>query len=273
MARCFHSLTISSLNILARFDGFMVIWSLLLCQPSSHKTIQPFTMLSIVSTPIGNLKDITLRALEVLKECDAIVCEDTRVTGNLIKQLDLPKKELISCHSYSDPKKIEMITKRLEKGEHLALVSDAGTPCISDPGYKLLQKLTFDFRPHDSRPHEIQVVPGPSAFLAALSLSGLPINQFTYLGFLPLKKGRKTLLASFKDEERTLVFYESVHRIEKTLNELAEALHDQPDRPIVIARELTKMHEEVIRTTVKELPEVAGSITKKGEFVVVVGSS
>ena len=229
-------------------------------------------MLSIVSTPIGNLGDITLRAIETLKKCDAIVCEDTRVTGQLLKALEIEKKELISCHGYSDDKKIDQIIQRLEDGQHLVLVSDAGTPGISDPGYKLvnrasaLQPTTYNLQP-------IEVIPGPSAFLAALSSSGLPINQFLYIGFPPLKKGRQTLFQSFKDEPRTIVLYESVHRIEKTLNEIADALSDQPEREVVVARELTKMHEEVVRTTVGSLEEVARNITKKGEFCLILGSN
>lgn len=222
-------------------------------------------MLSIVATPIGNLGDITLRAMETFKQCDAIVCEDTRVTGNLLHQLNLPKKELISLHGYSDPGKLEHVMNKLKNGEHLVVVSDAGTPGISDPGYQLV-----------SRCHEenikIEVVPGPSAFLAALSASGLPINHFLYLGFLPLKKGRKKLIATFEGIEHTIVLYESVHRIEKTLHELAEALGNQPQRPIVIARELTKLHEEIIHTTVAGIPDVLGSLTKKGEFVIVIGA-
>ena len=240
-------------------------------------------MLSVVSTPIGNLSDITVRALETLKKVDAIVCEDTRVTGNLLKQLDIPKKELISMHGYSDPKKIQFILDRLKRGEHLALVSDAGTPGISDPGYALVsavhawnekKKLEFvgEGYPSPTNFISIEVIPGASAFLAALSGSGLPIHQFLYLGFLPLKKGRKTLLESFKEEERTIVFYESVHRIEKTLMELAEALESQPERPIVIARELTKIHESVIEGSA---PVVADYFAQhpdqvRGEFVVVV---
>ena len=220
-------------------------------------------MLSIVATPIGNLGDITLRAIDTLKACDAIICEDTRITGNLIKQLKLAKKELISMHGYTTPDKIKMLLGRL-KNEHLALVSDAGTPGISDPGYALVsQAREMDL--------EIEVIPGPSAFLAALSSSGLPINHFKYLGFLPLKKGRKTMLESFKDADETIVFYESVHRIEKTLNELADVLSNQPDRKVVIARELTKMHEEVISTDIKELKKLAEGVIKKGEFVVIIG--
>jgi 16S rRNA (cytidine1402-2'-O)-methyltransferase len=217
-------------------------------------------VLSIVSTPIGNLGDITLRAIETLKNCDAIVCEDTRVTGSLLKALDIEKKELISCHGYTDDKKIDRIIERLEKGEHLVLVSDAGTPGISDPGYKLVSRVS-----------ELESIPGPSAFLTALSVSGLPINQFVYIGFPPLKKGRQTLFQSFNDEDRTIVLYESVHRIEKTLCEIADAINDQPNRAVVIGRELTKMHEEVVHATVATLKDIASSITKKGEFVVVIG--
>jgi 16S rRNA (cytidine1402-2'-O)-methyltransferase len=222
-------------------------------------------MLSIVATPIGNLGDITLRAIETLKKCDLIVCEDTRVTGNLLKQLEIPKRELMSFHSYSDKRKLDEVIAKLQSGSHVVLVSDAGTPGISDPGYALASAVR-------DAGIKIEVVPGPSAFLAALSGSGLPINAFVYLGFLPLKKGRKTMLDSFKEEERTIVLYESVHRIEKTLNELAEALKDQPGRPVVIARELTKMHEEILSTTIGNLSDVAKSITKKGEFVLVIGA-
>ena len=221
-------------------------------------------MLSIVSTPIGNLGDITARAKEVLARCDAIICEDTRVTGQLLHLLGLPKKELLSLHGFNEHQKLLSLVSRLKSDEHLALVSDAGTPGVSDPGYLLVSKA-----------HElgmrVEVVPGPSAFLAALSVSGLPVNQFVYLGFLPLKKGRKTLLESFRVEERTVVFYESVHRIERTLLELAEVLSDQEDRPLVICRELTKMHEEMIRTTIGKLGTALSSLTVKGEFVVVLG--
>ncbi|MDD5026668.1 MAG: 16S rRNA (cytidine(1402)-2'-O)-methyltransferase [Candidatus Peribacteraceae bacterium] len=222
-------------------------------------------MLSIVSTPIGNLGDITLRAIETLKKCDAIVCEDTRVTGNLLKQLNIEKKPLTSITSYSSGHRLADAITRLKRGEHFALTSDAGTPGISDPGYALVSRARAEGI-------EIEVVPGPAAFLAGLSASGLPIHRFVYLGFLPLKKGRQTLIQSFKDEECTIVFYESVHRIEKTLQELAEALQSQPDRPVVIARELTKMHEEVISTTVAGLSVTAESIMKKGEFVIVIGA-
>jgi len=221
-------------------------------------------MLSIVSTPIGNLGDITLRAIETLKKCDAVVCEDTRRTGQLFVSLELPKKPFLSLHGYSHDRSLETILERLKKGEHLVLVSDAGTPGISDPGYVLVSaaaKLNI----------KIEVIPGAAAFLAALSASGLPINTFRYLGFLPMKKGRKTLLSTFVEAEETIVFYESVHRIQKTFGELSEVLKDQPNRPVVIARELTKMHEEVIRTTIGELSELSKMITTKGEFVMILG--
>ncbi|UPA22307.1 16S rRNA (cytidine(1402)-2'-O)-methyltransferase [Candidatus Peribacteria bacterium] len=221
-------------------------------------------MLSIVATPIGNLGDITLRAIQTFKDVSAIVCEDTRVTGNLLHQLELPKKELISLHGYTDPRKLDSVITRLVQGEHIALVSDAGTPGISDPGYLLVSRCREEGI-------KMEVIPGASAFLAALSASGLPINHFLYLGFLPLKKGRKTMIAGFADTKETIVFYESVHRIEKTLMELHEALKDQPQRAVVIGRELTKMHEEMTHATVEALPDVAKKIMKKGEFVVVIG--
>jgi 16S rRNA (cytidine1402-2'-O)-methyltransferase len=221
-------------------------------------------MLSIVSTPIGNLGDITLRAIETLKTCEAIVCEDTRRTGQLLVSLEIPKKPLLSLHGYSDERAIAQILEKLKKGEHLALVSDAGTPGISDPGFALVSEAA-------KMNVKIEVVPGPAAFLAALSASGLPIHHFRYLGFLPMKKGRKTLLASFVEAEETIVFYESVHRIKKTIAELAEVFKEQPQRPIVIARELTKMHEEILHTTMGELKSISNGLTEKGEFVLVIG--
>lgn len=220
-------------------------------------------MLSVVALPIGNLGDITLRAIEVLTSCDAIVCEDTRETGMLLKHLEIPKKELISMHSYSDPKKLDLVLQRLSKNEHIALVSDRGTPGISDPGFRLITETRKEG-------FEIESIPGCSAFLAALSICGLPINTFTYLGFLPQKKGRQSLLESFVDEHRTIVFYESVHRIEKTLLQLSKILSQQPERRVVIARELTKMHEEILSTDVARLKDEANKIMKKGEFVVVI---
>jgi 16S rRNA (cytidine1402-2'-O)-methyltransferase len=221
-------------------------------------------MLSIVATPIGNTKDITLRAIEALKECDGILCEDTRVTGKLLQLLELPKKPLTSYHSHNQTKRIPEVLERLKKGEHLVLVSDAGTPGISDPGNLVVSAV-------QDAGLELEVLPGASAMLAALSVAGLPIHRFTYLGFLPMKKGRKKMLASIKDSPYPTCFFESVHRIEKCLSELGTLLADEPERIVVVARELTKLHEDVIRTTADKLPELATSIKKKGEFVVVVG--
>jgi 16S rRNA (cytidine1402-2'-O)-methyltransferase len=221
-------------------------------------------MLSIVATPIGNLGDITLRGIETLRACQTVACEDTRVTGMLLKHLGIEKKQLISMHSHVSDERIDGIVDRLRKGEHVVLVSDAGTPGISDPGYALVSRVRAEGLP-------IEVIPGASAFLAALSASGLPINQFVYLGFLPLKKGRQTMLKTIAQEERTVVFYESVHRIRRTLGELADALTEQPQRSVVIARELTKMHEEILSTTVGELKNVAETVMEKGEFVLVLG--
>jgi len=220
--------------------------------------------LFIVATPIGNLEDITLRALRVLKEVDTIFCEDTRVTGKLLAHFGIAKP-LESLRERAQDRAIEKAIALLGGGKDIAYTTDAGTPGISDPGYAIISRAREEGVP-------IEVIPGPAAFLTALSGSGLPINQFVYLGFLPLKKGRKTLIESFTNEERTIVFYESVHRIERTLMEIAVALKEEPDRPVVIARELTKMHEEFVRTTVRNLPQAVADIMKKGEYVVVVGN-
>lgn len=238
-------------------------------------------MLSIVATPIGNLEDITFRAVRVLKEADYIAAEDTRHSGILLKKYDITTPT-ISFHSYSDEKKLDQLIQHLKNGKTIALISDAGTPGVSDPGYQLIVA---------ARKEGIRVVPipGPSAFLTALQASGLPTHQFLYLGFLPLKKGRQTLLESLQSETRTIVFYESPHRLAKTLAELHEKFGN---RQLVIARELTKIHEEYFHGTAAEAlnhfigitPEEALSTNKKsakkalksakkpkGEFVLILG--
>jgi len=217
-------------------------------------------MLYVVSTPIGNLEDITLRAQRTLKEVDVIAAEDTRHVQILLNKYEI-KKPTISFHAWSDGRKLHELMYLLKEGKNIALVSDAGTPGISDPGYVLIRAAVLE---------GIQVipVPGPAAFLAALSASGLPTHQFIYLGFLPLKKGRQTLLETFKNEEKTIVFYESPHRIVKTLHELAEKL---PGRALVVARELTKIYEEFFRGTTENAYQYFSQKQPRGEFVVMVG--
>lgn len=219
--------------------------------------------LYIVSTPIGNLEDITLRALETLKKVDLIVAEDTRHSGILLKKYEIDKP-CVSFHSHSGQAKVDKIVDELVSGKEVALISDAGTPGISDPAYVLIQAAL-------EANIEIIPVPGPAAFLTALTASGLPTNQFVYLGFLPLKKGRQTLLTSLQEEKRTVVFYESPHRIIKTLNQLEE--YFGPDRRIAIGRELTKIHEEFIRGSIAEVKKTFESRKPKGEFVVVLGGA
>jgi 16S rRNA (cytidine1402-2'-O)-methyltransferase len=217
-------------------------------------------MLYIVATPIGNLEDITLRAIRILKEVDLIAAEDTRHSHILLEKYEI-KKPMVSFHAWSDQRKLDEIMQILREGKNVALVSDAGTPGISDPGYVLIKAALEE---------GIQVVPvpGPSAFLTALSASGLATHQFLYLGFLPVKKGRQTLLESLREEKRTIVFYESTHRILKTLHELEGKFGE---RPLVIARELTKIHEEFFRGTAKEASAHFSAKSIKGEFVIMIG--
>ncbi|MFA6391700.1 MAG: 16S rRNA (cytidine(1402)-2'-O)-methyltransferase [Patescibacteria group bacterium] len=212
-----------------------------------------------IATPIGNLEDITLRALNTLKTVDIIACEDTRHTSILLNHYSI-NKPLVSYHQHSKIAKIDYLIGELKADKNIAVVTDAGTPGISDPGQVLIKKAIEN---------NISVIPipGPSAVITALSAAGVPTDSFVYLGFLPHKKGRKTILDSFKDEKRTIVFYESTHRIEKLLGELKDILGD---RKIVVARELTKIYEEFLRGTVTEVQENL-KITK-GEFVVIISA-
>ncbi|MBI5412693.1 16S rRNA (cytidine(1402)-2'-O)-methyltransferase [Candidatus Peregrinibacteria bacterium] len=217
-------------------------------------------MLYIVATPIGNLNDITLRALETLKAVDIIACEDTRHTSILLNHYQI-QKPLLSFHSHSGAAKVEKILELLGSGKNIALVSDAGTPGISDPGYVVIQAALK---------HNIQIVPipGPSAFLTALSASGLPTDKFVYLGFLPIKKGRQTLFKKITEEERTVVFYESPHRILKTLEAFENAL--PPTAHIVVAKELTKIYEKFYRGTPSQIIEQLTKDGIRGEYVVMI---
>lgn len=222
------------------------------------------TTLFIIATPIGNLEDITLRALRILKEADTILCEDTRVTKKLLARYDI-RTPTLSYHAHSKLSKVEHIFALLEEGKNLALVSDAGTPAISDPGVLLVAKVRERFK------DEVAVVPipGASAGIAALSASGLPSSDFLFLGFLPHKKGRETLFREIAASKRTVVFYESPHRILKTLASCAQHM---PDRHIILARELTKLYEEFLSGTAREL-EARFALrpdTVRGEFVVLV---
>lgn len=217
-------------------------------------------MLYIVATPIGNLKDITLRALETLQTVDVILCEDTRHSIKLLNAHGIAKP-LVSFHAYSNEKKVQEIVSQLLEGKNMALISDAGTPGISDPGYVLIQAC-------QQKGIKVEPIPGASAFLTGLMASGLPINRFWYYGFLPAKKGRETLFKKMVEVEDTIVFYESPYRILKTLEKLAEVM---PERMVTLARELTKMHEEFLSLPAAELYATFKTRQKiLGEFVVIV---
>lgn len=215
--------------------------------------------LYIVSTPIGNLKDITCRAIEILKEVDLIACEDTRVASILLNHYEI-RKDMISLNAVNETQRIEQIILKLKSGNACALISDAGTPGISDPGVRLISAAIEEGI-------TVVPIPGPSALLAALTISGLPSDSFVFEGFLPQKKGRQKLLKQLCEEERTIILYESTYRIEKLLVEIKEYM---PERYIVVCRELTKKFEETWRGTAAEiLADFEKKITK-GEFVVIL---
>jgi len=215
--------------------------------------------LYIVSTPIGNLKDITFRAVEILNEVEYILCEDTRVTSVLLKHYNVIK-HLISFNAVSETGKIPTIVERLQNGQSYALVSDSGTPGISDPGVRLISAVM-------KQGIEVVTVPGATALISALTISGLPTDSFVFEGFLPQKKGRQKKLKELSDEKRTIVLYESSHRIVKLIDELVNYI---PERYIVVCRELTKKFEETWRGYPGELKENLDSKIIKGEFVVVI---
>ncbi len=221
--------------------------------------------LSVVATPIGNLGDITLRAVETLKQADVIACEDTRVTAKLLQRFGI-EKPLLIFHARSGRLATARILALLAEGKRVALVTDAGTPGISDPGSALVREVR-DTLGADAR---IEAIAGPSAVAAALSIAGVKTDEFVYLGFLPHKKGRQTLFAEIAESERTIVFYESPHRIEKALASLASVL--SPDRKVIICRELTKMHESVVEGSAEEVAEHYRDHQDqvRGEFVVIV---
>jgi 16S rRNA (cytidine1402-2'-O)-methyltransferase len=217
--------------------------------------------LTLVPVPIGNLDDITLRAIKVLGEVDLVVAEDTRVTGRLLAHIGVGKP-LQGFHAHNEHRQVEQLVQRMRAGERIAQVSDAGTPGISDPGFLLVREAV-------RAGLSVECLPGPVAFVPALVISGLPCDRFVFEGFLPQKKGRRTRIDTLKDEPRTLVLYESPHRINRLLEELAEAFGGE--RPASISRELSKLHEETLRGSLDELRTHFQAHEPRGEFVVVVG--
>jgi 16S rRNA (cytidine1402-2'-O)-methyltransferase len=217
--------------------------------------------LYLVPTPIGNLEDITLRAINVLKSVELVLAEDTRTSGHLLKHLEI-SKPMQSYHIHNEHQTVARLTDRLLKGETMALVSDAGTPAISDPGFLLVRECL-------RQGIAVECLPGPTAFVPALVNSGLPSDRFTFEGFLPHKKGRQTRLKELAEETRTMVFYESPHRLLKSLEQFAE--YFGPERPASVARELTKLYEENVRGTLQEIIAYFAEKSIKGEIVIVVG--
>jgi len=220
--------------------------------------------LYIVATPIGNLEDITLRALRILKECDVIACEDTRQTRKLTEHFGI-RKPVLSYHEHNERQRAAELTDRIAEGQNIALVTDAGTPLVSDPGYRLVQAAI-------ERGVPVVPIPGPSAAIAALSASGLATDSFRFCGFLPAKPSqRRKMLEQWKHETCTLIFYETPHRIAEALEDITAVLGS---RPIVVARELTKMHEEFLRGTAVEIhAQLAARPSIKGEITLLIGKA
>ncbi|GFZ89767.1 ribosomal RNA small subunit methyltransferase I [Aquaticitalea lipolytica] len=217
--------------------------------------------LYIVPTPIGNLKDITFRAIEVLKEVDLILAEDTRTSGKLLKHFDIATPSQ-SHHMHNEHKTVANLVQKIKSGTTVALISDAGTPAISDPGF-LLTRACIENN------IEVDCLPGATAFVPALVNSGLPNDKFVFEGFLPVKKGRQTRLLLLAEETRTIIFYESPHKLIKTLSNFCEYFGE--NRQVTVSRELTKLYEETVRGTAKEVLEHYTSKPPKGEIVICVG--
>lgn len=221
---------------------------------------QKKTSLFLVPTPLGNLADITLRALETLKQVDLILAEDTRTSGVLLKHYAI-NKPLQSFHNFNEHKMIGKLIERLKAGETMALVSDAGTPGISDPGFLIARACVEEGI-------EIECLPGATAFVPALVRSGLPCDRFVFEGFLPVKKGRQTAMKKLAEEERTMVFYESPFRVLKTLEQFREYMG--PQRKVSVSRELTKMYEETVNGTIDEVINHFKAKEPKGEIVIIL---
>ena len=216
--------------------------------------------LYVVPTPVGNLEDMTIRAIRVLKEVDLILAEDTRTSGVLLKHFEI-KNAMLSHHKFNEHQTVEGIVNRIKAGENVALISDAGTPGISDPGFLLVRECLR----HDV---EVTCLPGPTAFVPALVASGLPDERFAFEGFLPQKKGRVTRLTALQAETRTMVFYESPYRLVKTLTQFMEFF--EAERLVAVSREISKVHEETVRGTLAEVTEHFRQVEPKGEIVIVL---
>ena len=216
--------------------------------------------LTVVPTPVGNLEDMTFRAIQVLKEADLVLAEDTRTTSILFKHFDIQNK-MQSHHKFNEHQTVEQLAARIRAGEHIALVSDAGTPAISDPGFLLVRECV-------RQGVEVECLPGATAFVPALVVSGLPNEKFCFEGFLPQKKRRQTRLQELATETRTMVFYESPFRLVKTLTQLAEIMG--ADRQVSVSREISKLHEETVRGTLEEVIQHFTQQEPKGEIVIVL---
>ena len=219
--------------------------------------------LIVVPTPVGNLEDITLRALNVLKSSDVILAEDTRTTAHLLKHYDI-RTPMLSHHKFNEHKTVEQISARILAGQNIALVSDAGTPCISDPGFLLVRQCIRDGV-------EVECLPGATAFVPALVMSGLPDDKFYFEGFLPIKKGRKTRLQILSELPETFIIYESPYRVLKTLTQLMEFCG--PDRQASVSREISKMYEQTVRGSLSELSIFFEKNEPRGEFVIIVSGT
>src|SRR3989344_2369695 len=224
----------------------------------------------VIATPIGNMEDISLRSIRILKEVDIILCEDTRVTKKILNKYDIHTNTM-SYHSQSGEAKVEIILEKIGEGKNIALVTDAGTPGISDPGSMLVSTIREKYKDEiKSGDLKIIGIPGPSALTGALSIAGVPSHEFIFLGFMPHKKGRETLFKEIQLSERTIVFYESPHRIMKTLESLKEYL-GETNKKVTIVRELTKIYEEVVQGSAEEVFSIFSFNKEKqrGEFVVI----
>ncbi len=239
----------------AIFLIFALLFSLNCCIFATEMGI-----LYIVPTPVGNMEDMTFRAVRILKEADVVLAEDTRTSSHLLKHFDIQQR-LLSHHKFNEHGTSASVIERLQAGQTVALISDAGTPGISDPGFFLVREAV-------RAGVEVQTLPGATAFVPALVSSGLPCDRFCFEGFLPQKKGRQTKLLSLKDEERTMVFYESPYRVLKTLQQFCEVFG--PERPVSVCREISKVHEESVRGTLAEVVAHFQEHEPRGEFVIVL---